>query len=275
MSLKLEKLKRLRDYISSKYGVYIDDDKLTTIYKRKFQRLMQKYGHKDIDTLFKDFLFRKDSRLVEDVLSDVTVNETYFFREKYQFEVLVENILPALHKEKPENEHISILSAPCSTGEEVYSIAIYILEEGKIINERDILLLGIDIDSKAIQKAIEGVYTERSVHKIPKELLQKYFTKTDKNYRVKDFLKQAVNFRVVNVLDKYKMKKLGKFDVIFSRNMLIYFDETKRVEALTNFYNIMNKDGYLFLGHAEKIPPTFNLFRQEKINGVFVYRRNG
>jgi len=206
MSLKLEKLKRLRDYISSKY----------------------------------------------------------FFREKYQFEVLVENILPALHKEKPENEHISILSAPCSTGEEVYSIAIYILEEGKIINERDILLLGIDIDS-----------TERSVHKIPKELLQKYFTKTDKNYRVKDFLKQAVNFRVVNVLDKYKMKKLGKFDVIFSRNMLIYFDETKRVEALTNFYNIMNKDGYLFLGHAEKIPPTFNLFRQEKINGVFVYRRNG
>ncbi|EDP73731.1 CheR family methyltransferase [Hydrogenivirga sp. 128-5-R1-1] len=275
MDLKLEKLKRLRDYISSKYGIYIDNDKLVSIYNKKFQKLMEKYGYNNFEQFYKDFIFRKNSYLIEDVLSNITVNETYFFREEYQFEVLVNNILPDLNDRKDRNSSINILSAPSSTGEEVYSIAIYIMEEGNMVHERDFMLLGIDIDSKAVEKAKAGIYTERSVYKVPPIILQKYFIKTGKYYKVKDFLRQAVNFKVVNVLDKYSMKKLGKFDVIFSRNMLIYFEEKSRLEVLTNFYSILNDNGYLFLGHAERIPNNFPLFRQEKINGVFVYRKNG
>ena len=275
MLIPLEKLKKLRDFINSKFGIFIEDLKLDNIYKRKFEKLMEKHGYTSFDNFYNDIIFRKNSQLHDDFLNSITVNETYFFREEYQFKTLVKYVLPELHSRKPQSLPINILSAPCSTGEEVYSIAIYIMEEGKIINERDIMLLGIDIDKDAIEKAKIGLYSERSVHKVPPPILNKYFKKVGKYYQVIDALRQAVNFKVVNVLDRYAMKKLGKFDVIFSRNMLIYFDDHNKRETISIFYNILNSGGYLFLGHAEKIPPEIKLFKQIKIGDTFVYRKDG
>ncbi|MDQ7055899.1 MAG: CheR family methyltransferase [Persephonella sp.] len=163
------------------------------------------------------------------------------------------------------------MSAPCSTGEEVYSIAIYLLEEGNYIKKRDFILVGIDIDSLAIEKAKEGLYSERSLHKVPQNLREKYFIKEGEFYRVRPFLRESVSFEVVNVLDKYRMKRLGMFDVIFSRNMLIYFEERERLEAIANFYSIMKPGGYLFLGHAERIPSHFKLFKPVKLGKSFLY----
>ncbi len=274
MLIPIEKLKRLRDFINSKFGIFIEDFKLDSIYKRKFEKLMEKHGYTSFENFYNDIIFRKNSKLHDDFLNSITVNETYFFREEYQFKTLINYVLLELHSRKPSNLPINILSAPCSTGEEVYSIAIYIMEEGKIINERDIMLLGIDIDKDAIEKAKTGLYSERSVHKIPPHILNKYFRKVGKYYQVIDTLRQAVNFRVVNVLDRYAMKKLGKFDVIFSRNMLIYFDDHNKRETISIFYNILNPGGYLFLGHAEKIPSEIKLFKQIKIGDIFVYRKD-
>ncbi len=271
--INLALLKRLRDFLSNKFGVFIDDEKLESIYKRKFLSIMNEFGYTDFNSFYKDIIFQRNSRLLERVIDVITVNETYFFREAYQFDTLVNYIIPELDKIRPKTESINILSAPCSTGEEVYSIAIYLMEEGNFIKKRDFLLLGIDIDKQAIEKAKVGLYSERSVHKLPKEIIDKYFIKKGNLYQIRDILRNAVNFKVVNVLDKYEMKRLGKFDVIFSRNMLIYFDEHNRKEAINNFYNILKTNGYLFLGHAEKVPDDFKLFKREKIGEAFVYRK--
>ncbi|SNZ10131.1 chemotaxis protein methyltransferase CheR [Persephonella hydrogeniphila] len=267
------KLKKLRDFINMKFGIYIDDDKLLSMYKKKFSKLMEQFDYKDFSSFHRDIVFNKNSELVKELISTVTVNETYFFREKHQFDTLINYVLPELDRIRPSSESINILSAPCSTGEEVYSIAIYLLEEGNLIKKRNFLLLGIDIDSEAIRKAREGLYPERSLIKLPENIIKKYFRKEGNLYRISDFLRRSVNFRVVNVLDKYAMKRLGKFDVIFSRNLLIYFDERNRREALSIYYSILKDGGYLFLGHAERVPDDFTLFEKIKLGESYIYRK--
>ncbi|WP_457644529.1 CheR family methyltransferase [Persephonella sp.] len=272
-NVHLGKLKKLRDFLNLKYGIFIDDKKLESIYMRKIINLMKKFQYSDFSFFYKDIIFNKDQRLIQELINTITVNETYFFREKYQFDTLIQHIIPELDRKLPPEETINILSAPCSSGEEIYSIAIYLLEEGRYIKKRNFMLLGIDIDSNMIKKAKEGIYNLRSLQQVPKFIIQKYFQKEGKFYRVKEFLRKSVNFKVVNILDKHKMKRLGKFDVIFCRNMLIYFDERNRREALSTFYNILKKDGYLFLGHAESIPSEFSLFKQVKIGESYLYKK--
>jgi len=264
--------KKLRNYLNNEIGVYVDDDKMNILYKRKILKLLKEKGYRDFENFFKDLVLKISSMLKQDLINVFTINETYFFREKYQFDTLINYVLPEIDMFRPKNEVINILCAPVSTGEELYSIAIMLMEEGNLINKRDFMLLGIDIDSDAIAKAKEGIYSQRSVHKLPEEIKEKYFIKTGNKYRVKDFLRKAVNFKVVNIMDKYQMKKLGMFDVIFSRNMLIYFDEKSKREVLATFYSILKDEEYLFLGHAERVLGD-TLFKSIKIGESFVYKK--
>jgi len=233
-SISDSKLRKLRDFLNLRFGIFIDDSKLFQSYRNKILRVMQKFKYRDFSDFYEDIIFNRNSNLTQEVINVITVNETYFFRESYQFEAL---------------------------------------EEGAFIKRRDFMLLGIDIDSSAINKAKKGIYSERSLNKLPDKIRNKYFIKDGKFYRVKNQLKNAVNFRVVNVLDKYAMKRLGKFDVVFCRNLLIYFDEKNRKETLTNFYSIMKENSYLFLGHAERIPDNFSLFKRVKIRNSYIYKK--
>lgn len=272
-SISDSKLRKLRDFLNLRFGIFIDDNKLFQSYRNKILRVMQKFKYRDFSDFYEDIIFNRNSHLTQEVINVITVNETYFFRERYQFETLINYVIPELHKKRPMYESINILSAPCSSGEEIYSIAIYLLEEGTFIKQRDFMLLGIDIDSSAINKAKEGIYSERSLNKVPESIRNKFFIKDGKFYRVRNQLKNAVNFRVVNVLDKHAMKRLGKFDVVFCRNLLIYFDEKNRKETLANFYSIMKENSYLFLGHAERIPDNFSLFKRVKIGNSYIYKK--
>jgi len=273
LEINERQLGKLRNYLNDEIGIFVDDDKLVNIYKRKLQKLLIQKNLK-FEEFFKILVLNKDSNLKQDLINLFTVNETYFFREKYQFDTLINYVLPELDLKREKNEVIKILCAPVSTGEEIYSIAIMLLEEGELLKRRDFMLLGIDIDSKVIQKAKEGIYSERSVQKLPPELINKYFIKDGIFYKIKDFLRKAVSFKVTNVMDKYQMKKLGAFDVIFSRNMLIYFDEKSKREVISTFYSILKDEGYLFLGHAERIPSDIKLFKNLKLGESFVYKKN-
>ncbi len=270
MELSKEELLKLKNLVKEKTGINIDDSKLFKIYKIKFEKLLNEKGYSSVENFLKDL--ENNSSLLSRLIETVTVNETYFFRENYQFETLVKTILPDLVKEKKE---IKILCAPCSSGEEVYSIAIYLLEEKDLIDKADFILVGIDIDKTVIEKAKSGIFNKRSVQKLPFQLLEKYFDKvSNERYQIKDFIRKSVTFETANILKKEDLEKLGKFDVIFSRNLLIYFDEKTREKALMNFYSLLHEGGYLFLGHAEKIPPTLSsIFKREKLGESFVYRK--
>lgn len=266
--------RRLRDFLEMKTGIFIDDDKLEKIYKRKYEDFMHKSGFQNFEEFYKHLVHGDDEKLLQDFINLNTVNETYFFREAHQFETLVRYVIPELDTLRPPHESINILTAPSSSGEELYSIAIYIMENNpEIFQRRDFVLIGIDIDSTMIQKARNGVYTQRSVSKLPAHILMKYFHQKGNEYEIIPELRHGLTFQVANVLDFYQMKRLGKFDVIFSRNMLIYFDEKTRQKILATFHAMLKPQGYLFLGHAEKVPFDMKIFRRVKLGESIIYQK--
>ncbi len=262
--------KRIKRFLNKEVGIELNSEKLEKVYKKKLDSIL-----KSLNISYEEFnrkLLTKDEKLRNELIRKFTVNETYFFREKHQFDTLINYVLPELDKKLDINEVISILCAPVSSGEELYSIAILLLEEGNLIKKRDFFLLGIDIDSDMIKRAKKGIFPKRSLQKLPSEMIKKYFIKKGEYYEAIDELKNAVNFKVVNVLDEKAMMSLGKFDVIFSRNMLIYFDEVHKNQVILTFCKMLKDDGYLFLGHAERV--TNNLFKIVKLGDSIVYKKN-
>lgn len=265
---------KLSDYIYRKTGIFLEVEKH---YDKLAKYIDMRSAKINVDSFRKYFYVLrfedKGGDEFQSLINAVTVNETYFYREKEQFEVLVNRLLPELHEKRPKHLPLRILSAPCSTGEEPYSIVLHILEEGKIVEERDIEIVGIDIDSTVIEKARVGKFTERSIHAIPKHSLNKWFKKSILGYDLIDDLIGTVDFNVVNVFDRVQMRHLGKFDIIFSRNMLIYFDDSSRKEVAMTFYDMLNPDGYVLLGHAEYMSRITSVFKAKKIDSTLIYQK--
>ena len=142
-----------------------------------------------------------------------------------------------------------------------------------IIENRDIEIVGIDIDSTVIAKAQAGNYSDRAVHAIPPALYAKYFKKVGLNNVFSEDLRGAVDFKVVNIFDKADIRALGKFDIIFSRNMLIYFDDASRKEVAMSFYDLLKPDGYVLLGHAEYMSRIVSVFNAKKVRDTLVYQK--
>ncbi len=272
--LSRENFAKMSEFIYRKSGIFLEGDK-------HFEKLA-KYIDFRCDSLsfdsFRKYFFKlrfedKDGNEFQELMNAVTVNETYFFREKDQFEVLVNTLLPELHRAMPASKPIRILSSPCSTGEEPYSIVLHIVEEGTVVEQRDIEVIGIDIDSTVIKKAQIAKYSDRSVHAIPKNILAKWFKKNSLGYELGADLHGSVDFQVANVFDKSQMRKLGKFDVIFSRNMLIYFDDASRKEVAMTFYDMLNPGGFVLLGHAEYMSRIVSVFKARKIENTLIYQK--
>jgi chemotaxis protein methyltransferase CheR len=190
---------------------------------------------------------RTSELLPVSLINLVTTNETYFEREAHHFDRLIEEILPQLNK-LDSYKPIRILSAPCSSGEESYSIALRLSDFlGKL--SRSIEIIGIDISEEMIEKARKGVYTPRSVHALSQSILERYFVCENGTYRILPLPSISIRFIAGNVFDPMLWKELGEFDVIFSRNMMIYFDSVKNRELLKRFQEHLR--GYLILGHAD------------------------
>ncbi len=265
---------KIGEFIYRKSGIYLEEDKH---YDKIAKHIQTRSDVLEVENFRKYFFILrfedKDGVEFQELMNGVTVNETYFFREKDQFQVLANKILPELHNILPASRPIRILSSPCSTGEEPYSMILHIVEEGNIVEKRDIEVVGIDIDSNVIEKAKKASYSDRSVHAIPKGILAKWFKKKTFGYDLGEDLQGSVDFKVVNVFDKEQMRKLGKFDVIFSRNMLIYFDDASRKEVAMTFYDMLNPGGYVLLGHAEYMSRIVSVFKAKKIDNCLIYQK--
>jgi len=265
---------KLSEFIYRKSGIFLEESKH---YEKISKYVIDRVAELELDD-FRKYFFRlrfedQNGSEFQELMNAVTVNETYFFREHDQFEVLVNDVLPELDKKRSKDEPLRILSAPCSTGEEPYSMVLYLLQEAELIERRDIEIIGIDIDSNVIKKAQNGKFSERSIHAIPADQVQAYFKKTGMAFSLIPDLIDAVDFRVVNIFDRAAIRDLGKFDVIFSRNMLIYFDDASKKEVAMNFYDMLKPEGYVFLGHAEYMSRIVSVFKARKFRTSMIYQK--
>jgi chemotaxis protein methyltransferase CheR len=272
--LSEENFEKMKAFIYRKSGISFEFTKHYDKLAKYIDVRVKEIGAENFRRYF--FILRfedKEGVEFQALMNAITVNETYFFREHEQFEVLVSHILPELHAQRSKEFPIRILSSPCSTGEEPYSMVLHLLEEAKLIEERDIEIVAIDIDSTVIEKGKKGKYSERSIHAIPPRIIKRWFRKVGSSYELVEDIIGTVNFQKVNVFDYLQMRKLGKFDVIFSRNMLIYFDDASRKKVAMTFYDMLNPGGYICLGHAEYMSRIVSVFEAKKVASTLIYQK--
>lgn len=244
----------IRDFIYRSTGLYFSDDKKSYIQKR-LKIAMDNLGVED----FWDYLKRleTDKSVFNKLLELITTNETYFFRDLPQLNMFSKDVLPELLNRKAVRGdfRLKIWSAGCSTGEEPYTIAIILKERLEYFDDWDIEILGTDISERVLKLAQEGIYLPRSLKDVPEYIKLRYFeyNPLEKTYKIKDEIKKMVTFRYLNLYDESKMKLMRNYDVIFCRNVLIYFDEESRKRVVEYLYDALNPGGYIFLGHSESI----------------------
>lgn len=264
---------RFRTFFYRKTGIRFEDSKRYFVDKRLETRIAQT-GHETFRSYFMALRFEAAQDELQALTNLLTTNETYFYREDYQFRTLVRDVLPELVRYKRKGEVLRIWSVPCSTGEEPYSIAIHLLEHWPGLEEWDVEILASDIDTNVLHKARQGVYGKRSVQYIPQNVLQRYFTPMPGgDWQICDMLQRSVRFERVNITDVHQTRSYGSIDIVFCRNMLIYFDDQSRREAVETLYGALNPGGFIFLGHSESMSRMSGLFQVRKFTDGVVYQR--
>ncbi len=273
VTLRRDDYLKLVQYIYTTTGILLSDNRYEKL-RNRIEDLIMLSGFPSFRAFFRDLRFNRQTKNMQKLINTVTINETYFYREKHQFQTLLNGVLPKIVQRKQSDDNIRILCAPSSTGEEPYSIVLHLLEDNDLMHKTDYEIMGIDIDNEAIEHAKKGIYKKRSVQNLPFRLLRSFFTPIGlERFELKNHIKDSVIFQVSNVMKQDSLEKLGHFDVIFSRNMLIYFDEQSKKQVLENFYHLLKPGAYVFLGHAENISKTTSLFSTLKIGESIVYQK--
>lgn len=264
---------KFRDFFYRKTGIHFDESKRYFVDKRLLERI-DATGARDFRQYFVNLRFEAAGDELQQLVNSMTVNETYFFREAYQFDCMVKDMLEEVVRNRRPGSRIRIWSIPSSTGEEPYTIAIYLLERWKRINEYDVEIMSSDIDTEVLASAQRGIYSPRSVAQLPKPYLEKYFSKTrDGDYAISRDLVSAVEFSRVNLSEAADTRRFREIDIIFCRNLLIYFDDLSRRVAAETFYDALNPGGFVCLGHSESMSRISSLFTVRRFSDAMVYQK--
>lgn len=270
--LEIDVFRLLRDLIRDYCGIYFDDDSRYLLEKR-LSRRVRNHHFSNFRDYYRFLLYDKNKEEeLNSIIDILTVNETYFFREENQLKAFSEEILPELRESKRNKRQLKIWSAGCSTGEEPYTIAMLIIEKGYFIGW-DIEIFGSDINHRVLQIARNGIYKKNSFRNTNNFYIKKYFTEENEFFRISDIVKQYVNFSHLNLLDPVKTKIVGIVDVIFCRNVLIYFDKQSRKKVIDMFYERLLEGGYLLLGHAESLINLSTAFTLKHFKYDMVYQK--
>ena len=260
------------EFFYRKTGIIFSESKRYFVERRVLDR-MAAMECPTFREYFATVRFETGGQEMQRLVNAMTVNETYFFREDYQFDALVSGILPEVSGKKRPEDTIRIWSLPCSTGEEPYSIAIYILEGWKRADDFNIEILASDIDSRVLQEARNGLYGERALSRIPQKFREKYFSSVADGFQITEALRESIDFSVINIVDPAQMRNYSKIDVIFCRNLLIYFDDLARRQAMETLYECMAPGGFICLGHSESMSRMSSLFRPRRFSDAIVYQK--
>ena len=263
VELKLddEEFRKIRDIVYKTTGIRLSENKRALIVSRLYKRLREL----NISS-FDSYIFRLESEPNEVALfiNRITTNLTRFYREENQFEVLHKSILPIIeeNKKRKGEKTLRIWSAGCSTGEEVYTILFELVRayQGQFPSSLDVKILGSDIDTDVLKKASSGKYSLEELRGLNQEQVDEYFDKLpDSIYSVKDRLRRYVIFKRMNlVYDEFHFK--NRIDIIFCRNVVIYFDRETKSKVYQKFHAVLNNPGFFFSGHSENLFKYNHLF---------------
>jgi chemotaxis protein methyltransferase CheR len=267
-----EEFQRLCEFLYRRTGMVFTEAKRYYVERRVVERMKATAAGSFVDYFAR---LRSDAGgEIEHFVNAFTVNETYFYREEHQLRCLTGDLLAERLRGKPPGEAIRIWSVPCSTGEEPYSIALWLLENWPLVDQYEIEILGSDIDTAVLERARAGVFGKRALLRLPPHVVAKYFAAAGPDaWKILDDLRESVQFSRVNIVECAQTRQYGRFDVIFCRNVLIYFDDASRRVAAENLYENLSPGGYICLGHTESMSRITPLFDVRRFADAIVYQR--
>lgn len=259
-----EEFQKFAELIHRISGIYLKDSKITLLSNRLSKRVKD-LGMKSFDDYY-DYVVLENKEEIIEVINGISTNETYFFRHKPHFAALFDVIIP----EFISRSHfpLNIWCAGCSSGEEPYTIAMLAKERG-YLNRKYIRIDASDINTEVLNLAVHGVYEDKKFRETNFNYIKRYFKKlSEKRYLIDEEIRHSVNFFRFNLIHDSTDKK---YDIIFCRNVMIYFDKEDQTKVVANFFNALNHEGYFFLGHAESLYFMDSRFKFKKIQEAPVY----
>ena len=267
-----DEFRRLCEFLYRRTGMIFTETKRYYVERRIFERMAATGAGS-----FASYFARLRSDVngeIEQFINALTVNETYFYREEHQLQCMTTDLLKERLKARPPGDPIRIWSVPCSTGEEPYSIALWLLENWPEVDRHDIEIIGSDIDTRVMEAARTGIFGKRALMRLSPELIARYFTQLDEDrWQILDDLRQSVRFTPANLVETGGLGLHGRFDIIFCRNVLIYFDDASRRAAAENLFESLSPGGFLCLGHSESMSRISPLFEVCRYSDAIVYQR--
>jgi len=278
MTLKSEitqvQLDRIRELIYRETGILYETKKDYAL-KDRLERCMAEAGAGSFHEYYNGLSLNNKSHELQTLIEELTVNETYFFRDFPQLRGFAEKVLPLVVAEKKAKNDFSlkVWSAACSTGEEPYTLSIIVQEMIEDYEKWKVSIFASDIDRQALRMARKGEYGQRSMKDTPLPYREKYFEKKENFWRVLPHTAEPVDFELLNLIDRHSMRRQRGYDFIFCRNVLIYFNDLSRKKVVNSFYDALNPGGFLFLGSSESVGRITAAFELTKIDGDLFYRK--
>ncbi len=242
----------LSDLLKKRSGLALTDDKAYLIESRLLP-IARSCGLQDIAQLCEQVRKQPREELLVDITEAMTTNESSFFRDIKPYEQLKKIVLPEFMQKCAAQKHIRLWSAACSTGQEPYSISLTILEEGAKMAGWRFEIVATDLAKKVVDKARDGIYSQFEAQRgLPIQMLVKYFTSLpDTSWQLKESVRSTVQFKQQNLLEDYS--SLGRFDIVFCRNVLIYFDDATKAQITEKMARVLNPGGILIIGATESL----------------------
>lgn len=266
---------QLRKFIYERTGIFFADNKKYLLESRVSRRLSA-LGLNSYQGYFSILMNGQGEAELSHLINSITINETFFFRNEPQFNVLEESILPELIRKRKEDgtNKVRIWSAASSTGEEPHTIALIIREKFQPrFPFTKFEIVGTDINTQVLDTARRGVYKDYAVRNIPKAYLDKYCRQDGDKFVLSEEVRKMTDFRQMNLFDRNAMRAMRGFDVVFAANVLIYFDFNSKQTVVSSIYGSLNKGGYFFVGYSETLYGLTQVFKPVHFDKAIAYRK--
>ncbi len=265
--IALDNYRFLQRHVYTQSGIVLEDDK-HYLFESRLAPIVRQHGLTSINDLCALIIATRQPEVGRQVVEAMTTNETYFFRDPAHYDAIRSILLPRLRQERQDSRKLRFWSAASSTGQEAYSLAMTLLEEK--FGDWSIQILGTDFSSPVVERARSGIYQQIEVNRgLPAALLVKHFRRSGVEWRLSDELRRMVRFETIDL--RNSMRALGPFDLVFCRNVMIYFDAETKAKIMKEIHGTLFRGGWLLLGGAETAFGVDEWFEKRSIGNATVY----